>query len=71
MNQMDTVEIELYRVRREGLTDEQRAELDRIREAGGLSVEVDEEPQIWPFDGEYWRDELPFYRQRVTPICTR
>ncbi|MCB9595426.1 MAG: hypothetical protein H6719_22085 [Sandaracinaceae bacterium] len=71
MTQMDTVEVELLRVRREGLSQAQRDELERIRQAGGLSVEVDEEHQIWPFDGEYWRDELPFYRQRVTPICTR
>jgi tetratricopeptide (TPR) repeat protein len=23
----------------------------------------------WPFDGEYWLDELGTYRQKVTPIC--
>ncbi len=71
MSQMDTVEVEMLRVRREGLTEEQRAEAERIRAAGGLRVEVDEEHQVWPFDGEYWRDELPFYRQQVSPICTR
>jgi len=71
MNQMDTVEIEMYRVRREGLSTEEIDERQRIGEGGGFAVEVDEEHQIWPFDGEYWRDELPFYRQQVTPICTR
>jgi len=71
MNQMDTVELEIYRVRREGLTEAQRAERERIRAAGGLEIEVDEEHQVWPFDGEYWRDELPYYRQRVSSICTR
>ena len=71
MNQMDTVEVEMYRVRREGLSAEEIDEQQRIGEGGGFDVEVDEEHQIWPFDGEYWRDELPFYRQQVTPICTR
>ena len=29
-------------------------------------VKPDEEHVIWPFDGEYWRDELGFYRQTIT-----
>lgn len=29
-------------------------------------VEVDDEHVIWPFDGEYWRDELGFYRQKIS-----
>ncbi|GAC1536769.1 MAG: hypothetical protein NVS3B10_00870 [Polyangiales bacterium] len=32
-------------------------------------VKADEEHYLWPFDGEYWRDELGFYRQRVLSIC--
>jgi hypothetical protein len=24
---------------------------------------------MWPFDGEYWRDELGFYRQVVVSKC--
>lgn len=71
MTQMDLVEAEIYRVRREGLTAEERAERERIANAGGLEVEVDEEHQMWPFDGEYWRDELGFYRQQVTSQCGR
>jgi hypothetical protein len=34
-------------------------------------VEPDEEHLIWPFDGEYWRDELGFYRQVVESACGR
>jgi tetratricopeptide (TPR) repeat protein len=34
-------------------------------------VKPDEEHVIWPFDGEYWRDELGFYRQRVISACGR
>ena len=32
-------------------------------------VKADEEHYLWPFDGEYWRDELGFYRQRVVNTC--
>jgi hypothetical protein len=32
-------------------------------------IDPDEEHVIWPFDGEYWRDELGFYRQVVYSEC--
>jgi predicted negative regulator of RcsB-dependent stress response len=34
-------------------------------------VKPDEEHILWPFDGEYWRDELGFYRQVVESACGR
>ncbi|HVJ19331.1 MAG TPA: hypothetical protein VM686_28120, partial [Polyangiaceae bacterium] len=34
-------------------------------------VKPDEEHVLWPFDGEYWRDELGFYRQVVSSACGR
>jgi outer membrane protein assembly factor BamD (BamD/ComL family) len=34
-------------------------------------VKPDEEHVIWPFNGEYWRDELGFYRQTITSKCGR
>ena len=34
-------------------------------------VKPDEEHFIWPFQGEYWRDELGFYRQTITSKCGR
>ncbi len=34
-------------------------------------VKPDEEHVLWPFDGEYWRDELGFYRQVVQSACGR
>lgn len=34
-------------------------------------VNPDDEHFIWPFDGEYWRDELGFYRQEVASACGR
>jgi hypothetical protein len=32
---------------------------------------LDEEHMLWPFDGEYWRDELGTYRAVVEPTCER
>ncbi|MDC3959427.1 hypothetical protein [Polyangium jinanense] len=32
-------------------------------------VKPDDEHVLWPFNGEYWRDELGFYRQVVTSKC--
>jgi len=34
-------------------------------------IRPDEEHVIWPFNGEYWRDELGFYRQVVISKCGR
>ena len=34
-------------------------------------VKPDDEHVIWPFNGEYWRDELGFYRQTMTSKCGR
>jgi hypothetical protein len=34
-------------------------------------IKPDDEHVIWPFDGEYWRDELGFYRQVVTSKCAK
>ncbi len=34
-------------------------------------VRPDKEHVLWPFDGEYWRDELAFYRQTITSKCGR
>lgn len=34
-------------------------------------VNPDQEHALWPFKGEYWRDELGFYRQVVESACGR
>ena len=42
-----------------------------VQESERNIVKPDEEHLIWPFDGEYWRDELGFYRQTITSKCGR
>jgi tetratricopeptide (TPR) repeat protein len=34
-------------------------------------IRADDEHVIWPFTGEYWRDELGYYRVRVANKCQR
>jgi tetratricopeptide (TPR) repeat protein len=33
-------------------------------------IRVDDEHQMWPFTGEYWRDELGYYRVRIGNKCS-
>jgi tetratricopeptide (TPR) repeat protein len=35
------------------------------------SIQIDDEHQQWPFKGEYWRDELGYYRFKVQNKCGR
>jgi len=62
------------------ITAAQRNLLDQAIKEGQVSateskifgvVNPDDEHFIWPFDGEYWRDELGFYRQEVESACGR
>ncbi|APR78096.1 Hypothetical protein A7982_03443 [Minicystis rosea] len=60
------------------ITAAERNKLDQQVVSGQLSkeesqtygvVKPDAEHVLWPFDGEYWRDELGFYRQVVVSKC--
>lgn len=61
------------------ITAAQRNQLDAAMAGAQVSaaeskaniVKPDEEHVIWPFNGEYWRDELGFYRQTITSRCGR
>lgn len=70
-NQVDTVELEIATYRRGQIDQELQQQMTQAKQSKGGDVKVDEEHQLWPFDGEYWRDELGFYRQQVTNQCTR
>ncbi len=34
-------------------------------------IEPDEEHLFWPFDGQYWRDELGYYKFKIRSHCSR
>ncbi len=70
-NQVDTVELEIATFRRGQIDQELQQQMSLAKLSKGGNVQVDDEHQLWPFNGEYWRDELGFYRQQVTNLCTR
>jgi tetratricopeptide (TPR) repeat protein len=70
-NQIDAVDLEVATYERGQLSQAMQDQQVTAERAAGGRVEVDEEHQVWPFDGEYWRDELGFYRQQVTSKCGR
>jgi tetratricopeptide (TPR) repeat protein len=70
-NQVDTVELEIATFRRGQIDQELQQQMSLAKQSKGGNVQVDDEHQLWPFNGEYWRDELGFYRQQVTNLCTR
>ncbi len=71
MNQIDAVELEITTAMRGELSERAAEQTAAAAQSRGGEVKVDEEHQLWPFDGEYWRDELGYYRQRVTNVCGR
>ena len=68
MTQMDTIELELATARRDELERPNRPPMGPPD--GGRIVAVQGD-QIWIWDGEWWRDELPFYIQEVRNRCSR
>lgn len=70
-NQVDTVELEIATFKRGQIGQEMQQQMTEAKKSKGGDVIVDDEHQLWPFDGEYWRDELGFYRQQVTNRCGR
>jgi len=70
-NQIDTVEIEVLNHERGQLGQELQEQMTAASESSGGEVFVSSEHNVWPFNGEYWRDELGYYRQQVTYKCGR
>lgn len=70
-NQIDTVEIEVLNYERGQLNAALQQQMTAAAESTGGEVFVSPEHNVWPFNGEYWRDELGYYRQQVTYRCGR
>jgi tetratricopeptide (TPR) repeat protein len=54
--------------------DDLRAEQSKNRDRKAkdiVTINVDDEHQFWPFTGEYWRDELGYYRYKLANKCGR
>jgi TolA-binding protein len=70
-NQTTAILIEILNARRGALSQEMQAQQVTVAQAQAARVTADEEHYLWPFNGEYWRDELGFYRQQVASRCGR
>lgn len=72
LNQATRVQIEILNAVRGQLSAELAG--TQMSAAPGQEMErvaADSEHMLWPFDGEFWRDELGFYRQPVVSRCGR
>nr|MDQ3037219.1 hypothetical protein [Myxococcota bacterium] len=67
-NEVDTVQLEIETARRRALQAGAPLTSSPERPVAIVAVQGD---QMWPFDGEYWEDELPYYREAITSICAR
>ncbi|MBK8481751.1 MAG: hypothetical protein IPL40_11320 [Proteobacteria bacterium] len=63
------VQYEIINGRKNTLESGLRAEQVSRSPRQARPVVVDDEHHFWPFDGEYWRDELGYYRVKVASMC--
>jgi tetratricopeptide (TPR) repeat protein len=68
------IEYEILQGTKNELQDEVMNEQQKVK-AGVVKraneIRADDEHQIWPFSGEYWRDELGYYRVRIANKCEK
>ena len=48
-----------------------RAKRARPVTSRSTDIRADDEHVIWPFVGEYWRDELGYYRVKIRNKCQK
>ncbi|MFH1438596.1 MAG: hypothetical protein ABIJ56_23005 [Pseudomonadota bacterium] len=72
LNQATAIQIEILNALRGELKQEIMNELEiSAPSEKAKKPKTDSEHQIWPFFGEYWRDELGYYRQVIVSRCGR
>lgn len=52
-----------------GVEEEQKSEAPKAKE-GAIAV-IGSDTEVWSFEGEYWQDEIPYYRSMLTSKCTQ
>ena len=81
VGEMAALHTRVIKIKFEILEGEKRQEEDDLRSEQGkdhnrkakeiVTITVDDEHQFWPFTGEYWRDELGYYRYKLVNKCGR
>jgi TolA-binding protein len=68
------IEYEIIQGERGNVEEEMNKEtqIDRtVAKRRAEEIRVDDEHIVWPFTGEYWRDELGYYRVKVANKCQK
>ena len=66
------IEYEILAGQKGELEEEVKQEQQVIQGQGvkrGSEIRADDEHEMWPFNGEYWRDELGYYRVKIVNKC--
>lgn len=74
--QQTEIEVDINMMAINQMTEETRRlvgeadEEDTKTARGGRVAIVGSDTEVWPFEGEYWLDEVPYYRSLLTSQCT-
>lgn len=63
------IEYEIISGQKDELEAAVRQELVLPADVSAPDIQPDDEHLLWPFDGEYWRDELGYYRFKIISRC--
>jgi tetratricopeptide (TPR) repeat protein len=79
VSELSALIVRVTKIKFEILEGEKRQEIEDMRAEAATSrsrkardmvtITVDDEHQFWPFTGEYWRDELGYYRYKLANKC--
>ena len=73
--ELDRLPVNVARIGKQLRQTEVREERDRTSGAQSNKpiedIRADDEHVIWPFVGEYWRDELGYYRVKIRNKCQK
>ena len=65
------VEYEIINGQKNELEATVKGELETNTRVRAKDITPDDEHDFWPFNGEYWRDELGYYRYKIASRCSR
>jgi hypothetical protein len=71
LNQAAAIQIEIINAMLGELDKELQEQQVLVATKASKKIKTDSEHQLWPFQGEFWRDELGFYRQIIDSRCGR
>jgi len=67
INDTDITRMDIIRLERRLY--EQASQVGKMSEARDIAQRAGYVPRGWPFEGEFWADELGYYRSNVKPEC--